>query len=343
MTAETFNYDVALSFAGEDRPYVERVAGLLRARGIRVFYDSFETANLWGKDLYAYLDDIYRRRAQYTIIFVSQHYARKLWTSHERRSAQARALAESREYVLPVRFDNTEVPGLSPATGYLDATTLSPSELVELVAAKLQHPEVSLPPPPAISTGPGIDEPIQIPRHPPAVAVDEADPLGLPLLLYSVNTTLAFLINEHYYGQRHYAWCTPFFDMRRSQASTFGNAPASANPFEIYGALLRDIRTRDRHSALIAQNKAGIRRGATARLQRAQISQAAATEIEQVVAMSEISDYVPLIYVIPTSGVRAMVKAVPASERAHPLSREFIVEDLPRAKFDVINTEDRLP
>ena len=34
-----FTYDVALSFAGEQRAYVEHVADCLRARGVRVFYD----------------------------------------------------------------------------------------------------------------------------------------------------------------------------------------------------------------------------------------------------------------------------------------------------------------
>ena len=45
------NYQVALSFAGEQRSYVEQVAEHLKKRGIAVFYDDFETVNLWGKIL----------------------------------------------------------------------------------------------------------------------------------------------------------------------------------------------------------------------------------------------------------------------------------------------------
>lgn len=37
----TFEFDVALSFAGEDRGYVHPIAERLRERGIRVFYDDF--------------------------------------------------------------------------------------------------------------------------------------------------------------------------------------------------------------------------------------------------------------------------------------------------------------
>lgn len=44
-------YDIALSFAGENREYVDKVAKLLKDKGISVFYDLFEKANMWGKDL----------------------------------------------------------------------------------------------------------------------------------------------------------------------------------------------------------------------------------------------------------------------------------------------------
>ena len=36
------DYDVALSFAGEQRDYVEQVAVILRANSFSVFYDGFE-------------------------------------------------------------------------------------------------------------------------------------------------------------------------------------------------------------------------------------------------------------------------------------------------------------
>jgi hypothetical protein len=57
---EEFEYDFCLSFAGEQRAYVEEVASELKSRGIRVFFDDYEKAELWGKDLYAHLDEVYR-------------------------------------------------------------------------------------------------------------------------------------------------------------------------------------------------------------------------------------------------------------------------------------------
>jgi hypothetical protein len=101
-------YDVALSFAGEDRGYVEQVASHLRESGVKVFYDRYEEATLWGKDLYEHFHDIYQNKAKYMVMFASEHYARKVWPNHERQSAQARTLREKREYILPARFDDTE-------------------------------------------------------------------------------------------------------------------------------------------------------------------------------------------------------------------------------------------
>src|SRR5437868_3081120 len=98
---ESFQFDIALSFAGEDRLIAEGLADLLIKNNIRVFYDLHTQAKLWGKDLYQHLQLVYRDKARYCIILVSQAYASKLWTRHELKQAQARAFRESREYILP--------------------------------------------------------------------------------------------------------------------------------------------------------------------------------------------------------------------------------------------------
>jgi hypothetical protein len=131
------DYDIALSFAGEDRKYVEEVATELKRLGVRVFYDNFETVNLWGKDLYTHLQKIYQEQAKYTVIFISKHYAKKHWTNHERKMAQARAFTESIEYILPVRFDDTEIEGITKTVGYIDLRRVSPSELSALICQKI--------------------------------------------------------------------------------------------------------------------------------------------------------------------------------------------------------------
>jgi hypothetical protein len=132
-----FEYDVCLSFAGNDRAYVQKVAEVLRGDGVRVFYDKYDEAGLWGKDLYSHLADVYTNAARYCVMFVSRHYARRLWTNHERRSAQARAFRENEEYVLPARFDGTTVPGLPETVSYVDLRRTKPKGLASLIGQKL--------------------------------------------------------------------------------------------------------------------------------------------------------------------------------------------------------------
>lgn len=140
-------YDVVLSFAGEDRKYVEKVASFLKKSGIKLFYDNYEDVNLWGKDLYQHLDNVYQNKGKYAVVFISDAYAKKLWTSHELKSAQARAFADSEEYILPARFDETEIPGIRKTIGYVDLRELTPTQFAKKIIKKLGdiEPENFLP------------------------------------------------------------------------------------------------------------------------------------------------------------------------------------------------------
>ena len=115
-----FKYDIALSFAGEQREYAETIANRLKEHGASVFYDDFEKSDLWGRDLYTHLHDVYSAKAHYCILLASAAYADKMWTSHERQAAQQRALQEKgAPYILPVRCDDTDIPGLSKNIAYM--------------------------------------------------------------------------------------------------------------------------------------------------------------------------------------------------------------------------------
>lgn len=132
-----FDYDVALSFAGEDRAIAQAIAEGLHSRKIRVFYDEFEESNLWGKNLYDHLADVYSRRAAFCLMILSRNYAGKTWTTHERRHAQARAFNENREYILPLKLDDTQIPGIEPTLGYVDYRETSVDKVVDLLESKL--------------------------------------------------------------------------------------------------------------------------------------------------------------------------------------------------------------
>jgi len=130
-------YEVVLSFAGEDREYVEAVAECLKENNVKVFYDKYEEVTLWGKDLVEHLDKVYRGSARYCVVFISKNYANKVWTTHERRSALAKAIEEKEEYILPVRFDDTNIPGIRPTIGYVDLSEKTPGQFCKMIIQKL--------------------------------------------------------------------------------------------------------------------------------------------------------------------------------------------------------------
>jgi hypothetical protein len=138
-----FKYDVALSFAGEDRQVVEAIADDLRGRGVRVFYDDFDRTKLWGKDLQEHFVNVYMRWSRYAMIFVSEHYQKKVWTRHELKSALARSLSERQEYILPVRLDDTELDGLLPTLGYLDLRRDTPAEICARIIEKVGSADIN--------------------------------------------------------------------------------------------------------------------------------------------------------------------------------------------------------
>lgn len=135
---EKYKYDVTLSFAGDDRHYVESVAKCLKSNNIKLFYDKYETVDIWGKNLYTHLDKIYQTESKYCVIFISKSYANSLWTNHERASAQARAFKENEEYILPVRLDETIIPGLLGTIAYIDGKNNSPDQICRLIMNKLK-------------------------------------------------------------------------------------------------------------------------------------------------------------------------------------------------------------
>lgn len=138
-------FQVALSFAGEQRSYVQRVAVALTGLGIEHFYDENEQISLWGTNQVETLQRIYLEASSSVVMFVSRQYAEKVWPTAERRATLSRALRERREYVLPVRFDDTVLPGLDPDLSYLKAADYTPEELAAAIAEKLVTLGITVP------------------------------------------------------------------------------------------------------------------------------------------------------------------------------------------------------
>jgi len=135
-----YKYDVALSFAGTERPLAERLATLVREGGAAVFYDDFYPEHLWGKDLPAYFDRVYRKESRFCVIFASEQYKNRAWTYHELRSALARALEErGDEYILPIRVEAVDLDGVPPTVGYVDIKTHPIEQIADMLLKKMKQ------------------------------------------------------------------------------------------------------------------------------------------------------------------------------------------------------------
>lgn len=140
LAKRNYKYDVAISFAGEDRSIAEALSDFLIEKDLSVFYDRLEEHNLLGKNLFTYLQTIYRDSAQFCVVLVSEHYLRKAWTLHEWEQIQERVLkgrpAKSLEYLLPIRLDDVELPGLNSLTGFVDYRTHGARETANVIYRK---------------------------------------------------------------------------------------------------------------------------------------------------------------------------------------------------------------
>ena len=106
-----------------------------------------------GKYLAEELPRIYAQESAAVVVFVSDEYAGADWTRLERRAAFSRAVTEAGVYVLPARFDDSELPGLLPDVVSVDLRPYTPGQFADLVVAKLADLAISPSPPPGRGGG----------------------------------------------------------------------------------------------------------------------------------------------------------------------------------------------
>lgn len=118
---DEYEYDIAVSFAGEDRALVSELVSRLEEKGVEVFYDFNETARLWGKDLEIELAQIYAQEARFMVVCLSSSYPLKDWTRFELEIGQRASAKRPSDYLLPLKLE-TETPpmvGLKSTVGYM--------------------------------------------------------------------------------------------------------------------------------------------------------------------------------------------------------------------------------
>ncbi len=133
------HFDVALSFPGEARKYVEEVAkNLERLLGSdRYFYDKNYTAQLARPSLDTFLQAIYRDRSRLVVVFASGDYQRKDWCGIEFRAVKEIINGRDDDRVMFVRIDDGKVEGIFEHDGYIDAQNYKPSDVAGFIEERI--------------------------------------------------------------------------------------------------------------------------------------------------------------------------------------------------------------
>lgn len=76
-------YDVALSFAGEDREFARLIGDHLEELGHAVFYDEAEQHRIIANNVEEYLGPIYASGSRYVVAILGERYGVKRWTLFE--------------------------------------------------------------------------------------------------------------------------------------------------------------------------------------------------------------------------------------------------------------------
>ena len=129
-------YDVALSFAGEDREIAKNLAMSLREESVNVFFDEWATNELWGKNLFQHLTNIYNE-SSVVIVLLSKHYLEKQWTQTELRTLRNTAVHTQDYSIFPIKIDDSPYPSVVSTIGYIDLRVTSIKKIVDLVKEKL--------------------------------------------------------------------------------------------------------------------------------------------------------------------------------------------------------------
>ena len=138
MRPHGYEFDFVISYASENELFAENLREDLITSGANVFFAPDYEADLWGKNLFEFLENIYSEKGRFCILIVSQDYVRKRWTAHEWRSAQQRVLRIDDDYILPIRLDDTDLPGLPIHKAFIDARKSSAKEIAGLALKKLR-------------------------------------------------------------------------------------------------------------------------------------------------------------------------------------------------------------
>jgi len=104
-----FEFDFAISFAGENRSIARLIADQLTTLDCSVFYDEHFEVNYLGTAWHKHFIDIFSNKSRFVVCLLDKHHLEKIWPTFERECFSPRIPDGS---VIPIRLDKTAFPGI---------------------------------------------------------------------------------------------------------------------------------------------------------------------------------------------------------------------------------------
>lgn len=140
VTKPKKRFEIALSFPGEYRKQVEAIANNLAEKlgKDNIFYDKYHEAELARPNLDTHLQTIYHDQSELIVVFLCAEYENKEWCGLEWRALRDLIKKKETAIIMPMRFDQTEIPGLFSIDGYIDIAKRNADEVTQLILQRLE-------------------------------------------------------------------------------------------------------------------------------------------------------------------------------------------------------------
>lgn len=135
-----FQFDFAISFAGENRGLAKLIADQLDLFDCAVFYDAYFEANYLGKAWHKSFTEIFGEQSRFVVCLLDKHHVEKIWPTFERECFAPRV---SEAAVIPIYLDDAPVPGIPkdivgiPFKNYTDLETDLANKVTDEIVFKL--------------------------------------------------------------------------------------------------------------------------------------------------------------------------------------------------------------
>jgi hypothetical protein len=106
---KSYQFDVAISFAGENRDLARHIAESLEELDVPVFFDEMFEVNFLGKTWARQFKEVFSEKSRIVVCLLDGHHLEKIWPTFEREHFLPRIADES---VIPIFLDDTKFPGI---------------------------------------------------------------------------------------------------------------------------------------------------------------------------------------------------------------------------------------